>query len=161
VYSIGAVERLTGLTAATIRTWEARYGLVSPERSSGGQRLYSPEQVEQLQFVKSVVEAGRRPGEAHRVLAQHLDVNGRLGGRSVPAVLAELGPGVETVLQELVGADGARALVSSTRELVGGENGARPVLVLVDGTELELNALAQRLRDAGSKVVELDLAAER
>src|SRR6476620_11505160 len=70
LFSIGAVARMLDVSAATIRTWEARYGDVVPQRSEGGQRLYSGDQVEQLRFVKNEVAGGRRPGEAHRLLAE-------------------------------------------------------------------------------------------
>ena len=36
VYSIGAVARMLGIPAATIRNWEERYGTIVPERSPGG-----------------------------------------------------------------------------------------------------------------------------
>ena len=68
VYSIGAVERMLGIAAATVRNWEERYGLVKPERSSGGHRLYSRTQVEQLRFVKQQLDGGLQPAEAHRLL---------------------------------------------------------------------------------------------
>ena len=48
LFSIGAVARMLDLSAATIRTWETRYGYVVPQRSKGGQRLYSRDQVDQL-----------------------------------------------------------------------------------------------------------------
>ena len=58
IYSIGAVERMLGIPAATIRNWEERYQLVNPERSGGGHRLYTRAQVEQLRFVKERLERG-------------------------------------------------------------------------------------------------------
>lgn len=70
LFGIGAVARALALPAATLRTWEARYGLVVPRRSSGGQRLYSREQVEQLRFVRDEVAGGSRPAQAHRLLAE-------------------------------------------------------------------------------------------
>jgi DNA-binding transcriptional MerR regulator len=73
VYSIGAVERMVGIPAATIRNWEERYGLITPERSQGGHRLYSRGQVEQLRFVKRELARGLQPADAHRLLAERLD----------------------------------------------------------------------------------------
>jgi CheY-like chemotaxis protein len=73
VYSIGAVERMVGIPAATIRNWEDRYGLITPERSQGGHRLYSRRQVEQLRFVKRELARGLQPADAHRVLAEGMD----------------------------------------------------------------------------------------
>jgi CheY-like chemotaxis protein len=69
IYSIGAVARMLGLSVATIRNWEERYGAVVPERSSGGQRLYSHEQVEQLRYVASQVADGLSAADAHRLLS--------------------------------------------------------------------------------------------
>jgi CheY-like chemotaxis protein len=72
IYSIGAVSLMIGVTSATIRNWEARYGVISPLRSSGGQRLYTRGQLGQLRFVKRQLDAGLSPGTAHRELADHL-----------------------------------------------------------------------------------------
>jgi DNA-binding transcriptional MerR regulator len=72
IYSIGAIERMLGISAATIRNWEARYGLLTPERSPGGHRLYTRSQVDQLRFLKVEVDRGSQPGEAHRVLAERI-----------------------------------------------------------------------------------------
>lgn len=72
VYSIGAVARMLDVPASTLRSWEERYRLVVAYRSEGAHRLYSREQVAQLQFVKSELDQGRRAGEAHRLLEQRL-----------------------------------------------------------------------------------------
>lgn len=72
MYSIGAVSKMLGVPGATLRTWEERYGIVSPERSRGRHRLYSREQVEQLRFVVRCLEQGMSSADAHRVLATRL-----------------------------------------------------------------------------------------
>lgn len=63
---------MLGVPTATLRTWEERYSVVAPERSPGGHRLYSREQVEQLRFVVGHVEEGMPPADAHRLLAERL-----------------------------------------------------------------------------------------
>jgi DNA-binding transcriptional MerR regulator len=73
VYSIGAVARMLDIPPATLRTWEERYGLPVPERSPGGHRLYSRDQVDQLRFVKVQLDQGISPADAHRLLAERLD----------------------------------------------------------------------------------------
>jgi DNA-binding transcriptional MerR regulator len=73
VYSIGAVERMLDIAAARVRNWEERYGLVKPERSDGGHRLYTRAQVEQLRFLKERVDGGLQPAEAHRLLGERLE----------------------------------------------------------------------------------------
>ena len=72
IYSIGAVSRMLGLSVQTLRAWEDRYGQVVPARSSGGRRLYSRDQVDQLSFVREQIERGLQPSDAHRLLAQLL-----------------------------------------------------------------------------------------
>jgi DNA-binding transcriptional MerR regulator len=76
VYSIGAVAKMLGVAAQTLRTWEDRYGQIVPERSPGGQRLYSRDQVDQLQFVVEQLERGMQPADAHRLLVErdHLPI---------------------------------------------------------------------------------------
>lgn len=74
IYSIGAVARMLGITPGTIRTWEDRYGVISPQRSPGGRRLYSLAEVERLRFVKTKIDEGIQPADAHRLLAEAADV---------------------------------------------------------------------------------------
>jgi len=75
-YRIGAVVQHTGLPASTIRTWERRYAAVHPQRSSGGGRLYSEDDVERLQLLKALV--------------QRRDAIGRIADLSNEALLARL-----------------------------------------------------------------------
>jgi CheY-like chemotaxis protein len=72
VYGIGAVARMLDIPPATLRTWEERYGLPVPERSPGGHRLYSRDQVDQLRFIKAQLAGGMAPADAHRLLAERL-----------------------------------------------------------------------------------------
>jgi methanogenic corrinoid protein MtbC1 len=62
-HPIQVVVGRTGLAADRIRQWERRYGVVSPERTEGGHRLYSDNDVERLRLLARVVEAGRRIGD--------------------------------------------------------------------------------------------------
>jgi DNA-binding transcriptional MerR regulator len=73
LYSIGAVAEMVGSTPATLRSWEERYRVVVPERTEGGHRLYSRDQLEQLRFVRVQVDQGFSAADAHRILRQRLD----------------------------------------------------------------------------------------
>jgi len=64
---------MIGVPVATIRTWEDRYGLVIPDRSAGGHRLYRRDQVEQLRFVRACMAEGATAADAHRLLAERDD----------------------------------------------------------------------------------------
>lgn len=58
-HPIRVVAQRTGLTAATIRAWERRYGAVRPSRSEGGQRLYSDQDVGRLTLLRDLTDVGR------------------------------------------------------------------------------------------------------
>jgi len=47
-YSISDLEKLTGIKAPTIRIWEKRYGLITPERTETNIRFYSELQLQRL-----------------------------------------------------------------------------------------------------------------
>jgi DNA-binding transcriptional MerR regulator len=72
LYSIGVVSRMVGVPVSTLRTWEDRYGLVVAVRSSGGQRRYTRGQLAHLSFVVAQIDQGFSPGDAHRLLAEHI-----------------------------------------------------------------------------------------
>ncbi len=98
VYSIGAVARMLGIPAATIRNWEERYGAIVPERSPGGHRLYSRDQMEQLRFIAAEVSRGLSAADAHRLLGdqsgagQSLATDGRDRDTRLLVLLAERDP---------------------------------------------------------------------
>jgi DNA-binding transcriptional MerR regulator len=80
IYSIGALARVLGVSPATLRSWEDRYGLVVPERSAGAQRLYSRDHLDQLTFVREQMQLGLSAADAHRALAERLaEGNDELG----------------------------------------------------------------------------------
>jgi len=85
VYSISAVARMVGVPAATIRTWEDRYGLIVPERNAGGHRLYRRDQVESLRFVRTgMTGGGLSAADAHRVLAERIAAAAPLASQDRP-----------------------------------------------------------------------------
>ena len=57
LFSIGIVEKLTGLSARQIRYYE-QHGLVQPARSQGNQRLFSFVDVERLIQVSALLDEG-------------------------------------------------------------------------------------------------------
>jgi DNA-binding transcriptional MerR regulator/methylmalonyl-CoA mutase cobalamin-binding subunit len=66
-YPLRNVTRRTGLTAARLRAWESRHGVVAPSRSGGGQRLYSDDDIERLLLLRRAVEAGHAIGSIARL----------------------------------------------------------------------------------------------
>lgn len=61
--SIRVVVNRTGISADTLRIWERRYGFPRPERTPGGSRLYSEEDIARLLLVNRALAQGYRPNE--------------------------------------------------------------------------------------------------
>jgi len=157
LFSIGAVARMLDLSPATIRTWETRYGLIAPQRSDGGQRLYSRDQVEQLRFVKTQVEVGRRPGEAHRLLSERIARGDVFGGTRMRVLLAESRLGAAKVLRELLGGEGFEVLLASDAETATrAYDELAPAIVVIDTADMDFDELSDQLRAAGTKILPID-----
>lgn len=57
VYAISVAAELTGMGVQNLRAYEAR-GLLEPERSEGGTRRYSAEDLDRLRRIGDLLEAG-------------------------------------------------------------------------------------------------------
>jgi methanogenic corrinoid protein MtbC1 len=66
--NIAALAQRTGVPQDTIRKWEQRYGVLRPERTSGGQRRYTELDVARVEWLKARLEEGYRIGEAAALL---------------------------------------------------------------------------------------------
>jgi len=71
VYTIRTVVQVTGVTPATLRAWERRYGVLAPGRSDGGYRLYSERDIATLLWLKNQVDAGVAISRAAAILDLH------------------------------------------------------------------------------------------
>lgn len=67
-YRIRTVVDLTGIPRNTLLAWERRYGVPTPERTDGGHRVYSEEDVQLLHRLSELLERGYRIGEAVELL---------------------------------------------------------------------------------------------
>jgi MerR family transcriptional regulator, light-induced transcriptional regulator len=57
-YSIKDLERLSGIKAHTIRIWEQRYNILSPDRTDTNIRTYNDEELKLILNIASLVRAG-------------------------------------------------------------------------------------------------------
>lgn len=71
-YRINVAAELSGVSAATLRAWERRYGVPIPRRTASAYRLYTPEDVDQIRRMRELVESGVSPAEAARVVRSTL-----------------------------------------------------------------------------------------
>jgi MerR family transcriptional regulator, light-induced transcriptional regulator len=72
-YPMRIVTRLSGLSAATVRAWERRYGAVVPDRTEGNARRYSADQVRRLLLLRRAVERGHAIGDVARLPTDQLE----------------------------------------------------------------------------------------
>jgi MerR family transcriptional regulator, light-induced transcriptional regulator len=73
-YNIKAVAQMVGLLPVTLRAWERRYGLPTPQRGGQGYRLYSEHDVQTLRWLKMQIDTGMNIGQAARKLSQLREV---------------------------------------------------------------------------------------
>lgn len=73
VFSIGVVERDTGIGRDTLRVWERRYGFPEPRRNARGERVYSERQLQRLLRIRRLMDQGLRPGKLLPLDEQQLD----------------------------------------------------------------------------------------
>lgn len=69
-YSIGEFARLCGITATTLRAWQRRYGLLKPQRTDGGHRLYSDDDIQQALKILDWVKKGVPISQVKALLAR-------------------------------------------------------------------------------------------
>ena len=66
-YSVKAAARATGITESRLRTWERRYGIPHPGRSTNGRRQYNEGDLGVIRRMASLVSAGVPASEAAEV----------------------------------------------------------------------------------------------
>ena len=68
LYPIRTVAEITGINPVTLRAWERRYGLIKPQRTPKGHRLYSREHIAQLKRILELVDQGISIGQVKQIL---------------------------------------------------------------------------------------------
>ncbi len=57
-YPISVVAAVTGINPVTLRAWERRYGLIKPQRTEKGHRLYTQDNIDAIHRIKIQLEHG-------------------------------------------------------------------------------------------------------
>ena len=76
LYMIGVAAELAGMHPQTLRSYEQK-GLVTPQRTSGNTRMYSPADIERLELINELTDEGINLAGVIRIL----DLQGRLNER--------------------------------------------------------------------------------
>jgi len=70
-FPIRTVAKLTGVNAVTLRAWERRYGLIKPQRTESGHRLYGREQIDLINRILALLSKGMSISQVARTLSPH------------------------------------------------------------------------------------------
>ena len=68
-YPIRKISELTGINPVTLRAWERRYGLIKPERTPKGHRLYTDEHVQLIRRILGLIDQGISIGQVKKILS--------------------------------------------------------------------------------------------
>jgi DNA-binding transcriptional MerR regulator/methylmalonyl-CoA mutase cobalamin-binding subunit len=84
---IGELSRRTGVSVDVLRAWERRYGLLSPERSGGEQRLYGTADEQRIRAMLERLAEGLSPAEAARIVTRDAASDGPVTPAALSAEL--------------------------------------------------------------------------
>ena len=88
-YSMGEVAEMFDVNASLIRHWESQFSVIRPKRNKKGNRLFSPQDVENLKLIYHLVkERGMTLEGAKKALKQKPAAEG--GVQRIRALLAEV-----------------------------------------------------------------------
>ncbi len=110
-FRIGELSRRTRVSPELLRAWESRYGLLRPERTSGGFRLYSEGDERRVRRMRARVRSGLSAREAASAALEEDSSTGHATAVS-PALVEELDaalmafdePGAHSTLDRLFSA---------------------------------------------------------
>lgn len=88
-FRIGELARRTRVSPELLRAWESRYGLLRPERTAGGFRLYSVTDEWRVRRMRALVRSGLSANEAAGAVVREDSSTGH-GTTVSPALLEEL-----------------------------------------------------------------------
>lgn len=134
-YPIRAVSRLTGISLDTLRAWERRYKVVTPERSDRG-RLYSDSEIQRLLLLRDAIRRGHAIGQVAPLSDAELKNIGQPSAdfaRGLPAKEESHGGGLAPLVRAIEAFDAAGA-----NEEIGRLAALLPVADLVTEVALPL-----------------------
>ena len=107
-YKVGEVAELTGLHGHVLRYWESEFTELRPRKSRGGQRLYSPADIEVILRIRDLLHVrGFTIAGARRALAAEGTDAAGSEGPSAAELLDEARREVEAILT-MMGANDKR-----------------------------------------------------
>ena len=94
---IGELSRRVGVSPELLRAWETRYGLLRPERTGGGLRLFSEEDERRVLLMRKHIAAGLSASEAARLARLSEESTARDGSANFAEIETALAHGLEAL----------------------------------------------------------------
>lgn len=69
LYTIGEVALLCDINPVTLRAWQRRYGLLKPQRTDGGHRLFNDADIDRIREIKRWIDNGVRVSKVKVLLS--------------------------------------------------------------------------------------------
>lgn len=88
LYTIGEVALLCDINPVTLRAWQRRYGLLQPQRTDGGHRLFTEADIERIREIKRWVDTGVKVSKVQALLCKE-SIDTRNGWRVQQELLLE------------------------------------------------------------------------
>src|SRR3989440_1132391 len=84
LFNTKAVVQQTGIAGPTLRAWERRYTILSPERAQNDYRLYSERDIAIIRWLKDRVDAGMSISQAIALLRHLEEEHNQLHAKDLP-----------------------------------------------------------------------------
>jgi len=94
---IGELSRRVGVSPELLRAWETRYGLLRPDRTEGGLRLFSQEDERRVHLMRRHIASGLSASEAARLASLGEGSSAREGSARCAEIRATLTQGLDTL----------------------------------------------------------------
>ncbi len=76
LYTIGEVALLCDINPVTLRAWQRRYGLLKPQRTDGGHRLFNDADIDRIREIKRWINNGVQVSKVKMLLSnENIDVH--------------------------------------------------------------------------------------
>ncbi|GGD35263.1 MerR family transcriptional regulator [Franconibacter pulveris 1160] len=69
LYTIGEVAELCEVNPVTLRAWQRRYGLLKPQRTDGGHRLFNDQDIDRIREIKHWIDNGVQVSKVKALLS--------------------------------------------------------------------------------------------
>jgi len=102
LYSIGEVARICGINPVTLRAWQRRYGLLKPQRTEGGHRLFNDDDLDTIRTILGWINRGIPVGQVKSLLEGKVDALPGGWSQSEQSLLTALQDGRSNKVRQLM-----------------------------------------------------------